>query len=177
MTLTWVNALLPTTFLLWDVFVSCISVYQIYGGFCCSFSVCPMWKLKSPSCPLLTKLRKLSTDVTNVTKIAISLGEFSTVKSELTGNCPAHMVSTSKQKVLLQEKWFCCCCYLVGGEGAGATQKQHQKTLWFEFFILRRIFVCLFSFVSMCNTKQFSSQENLLLDKSQVLTGQLALLS
>lgn len=63
-----------------------------------------MWKLKSPSCPLLTKLRKLSTDVTNVTKIAISLGEFSTVKSELTGNCPAHMVSTSKRKVLLQEK-------------------------------------------------------------------------
>lgn len=54
---------------------------------------CPMWKLKSPSCPLLTKLRKLSTDVTNVTKIAISLGEFSTVKSELTGNCPAHMFS------------------------------------------------------------------------------------
>lgn len=88
------------------------------------FSVCPMWKLKSPSCPLLTKLRKLSTDVTNVTKIAISLGEFSTAKSELTGNCPAHMVSTSKRKVLLQEKWFfcCCCCYLAGGEG-----EQHKS--------------------------------------------------
>ncbi|NXK48874.1 ATAD5 protein, partial [Chauna torquata] len=46
----------------------------------------PMWKLKSPLCPLLTKLRKLNTEVINVTKITISLGEFSTVKSELTGN-------------------------------------------------------------------------------------------
>lgn len=72
---------------------------------------------------------------------------------------------------------FLLLLLLLGRGGGGATQKQHQKTLWFEFFILRRIFVCLFSFVSMCNTKQFSSQENLLLDKSQVLTGQLALLS
>lgn len=52
-----------------------------------------MWKLKSPLCPLLTKLKKLSTEVTDVTKITISLGEFSTVKSELTGNCSAPMVS------------------------------------------------------------------------------------
>lgn len=65
--------------------------------FCCfhlfSFSGHPMWKLKSPLCPLLTKLKKLSTEVTDVTKITISLGEFSTVKSELTGNCSAPMVS------------------------------------------------------------------------------------
>uniref|UniRef100_A0A8C3LYM1 ATPase family AAA domain containing 5 n=1 Tax=Chrysolophus pictus TaxID=9089 RepID=A0A8C3LYM1_CHRPC len=54
---------------------------------------CPMWKLKSPLCPLLTKLRKLSTEVTNVTKTAISLGEFSTVKSELTGSCSAPVFS------------------------------------------------------------------------------------
>ncbi|POI35416.1 hypothetical protein CIB84_000835 [Bambusicola thoracicus] len=54
---------------------------------------CPMWNLKSPSCPLLTKLRKLSTDITNVTEIAISLGEFSTVKSELTGSRPARVFS------------------------------------------------------------------------------------
>ncbi|XP_072207988.1 ATPase family AAA domain-containing protein 5 isoform X2 [Excalfactoria chinensis] len=54
---------------------------------------CPMWKLKSPLCPLLTKLRKLSTEVTNVTKIAISLGEFSTVKSELIGSCSAAVFS------------------------------------------------------------------------------------
>ncbi|XP_068511085.1 ATPase family AAA domain-containing protein 5 isoform X2 [Anas acuta] len=53
----------------------------------------PMWKLKSPLCPLLTKLKKLSTEVTDVTKIIISLGEFSTVKSELTGNCSAPMFS------------------------------------------------------------------------------------
>lgn len=89
------------------MFLSLVSLFiRFMGGFVALFffSVCPMWKLKSPSCPLLTKLRKLSTDVTNVTKIAISLGEFSTVKSELTGNCPAHMVSTSKRKVLLQEK-------------------------------------------------------------------------
>ncbi|NXV24917.1 ATAD5 protein, partial [Cepphus grylle] len=49
----------------------------------------PMWKLKSPSCPLLTKLRKLNTEVTNVTKITLLLGEFSTVNSKLTGNCSA----------------------------------------------------------------------------------------
>ncbi|XP_009570425.1 PREDICTED: ATPase family AAA domain-containing protein 5-like, partial [Fulmarus glacialis] len=49
----------------------------------------PMWKLKSPLCPLLTKLRKLNTEVTNVTKITLSLGEFSTVNSKLTGNCSA----------------------------------------------------------------------------------------
>ncbi|NXT93959.1 ATAD5 protein, partial [Anhinga rufa] len=53
----------------------------------------PMWKLKSPSCPLLTKLRKLNTEVTNVTKITLSLGEFSTVNSKLTGNCPAPVLS------------------------------------------------------------------------------------
>lgn len=108
------------------MFLSLVSLFiRFMGGFVALFffSVCPMWKLKSPSCPLLTKLRKLSTDVTNVMKIAISLGEFSTVKSKLTGNCPAHMVSTSKRKVLLQEKWFfCCCCYLVGGEG-----EQHKS--------------------------------------------------
>ncbi|KAM6317395.1 ATPase family AAA domain-containing protein 5 isoform 2-T2 [Podargus strigoides] len=53
----------------------------------------PMWKLKSPSCPLLTKLRKLNTEVTNVTKITLSLGEFSTVDSKPTGNCSAAVLS------------------------------------------------------------------------------------
>ncbi|KFZ46419.1 ATPase family AAA domain-containing protein 5, partial [Antrostomus carolinensis] len=53
----------------------------------------PMWKLKSPSCPLLTKLRKLNTEVTNVTKITLSLGEFSTVNSKLTGNCSAPVLT------------------------------------------------------------------------------------
>ncbi|NXL41425.1 ATAD5 protein, partial [Podilymbus podiceps] len=53
----------------------------------------PMWKLKSPSCPLLTKLRNLNTEVTNVTKITLSLGEFSTVNSKLTGNCSAPVLS------------------------------------------------------------------------------------
>ncbi|KFV02903.1 ATPase family AAA domain-containing protein 5, partial [Tauraco erythrolophus] len=52
----------------------------------------PMWKLESPSCPILTKLRKLNTEVTNVTKITLSLGEFSTVNSKLTGNCSAPVV-------------------------------------------------------------------------------------
>ncbi|XP_056361755.1 ATPase family AAA domain-containing protein 5 [Oenanthe melanoleuca] len=49
----------------------------------------PMWELQSPSCPLLTKLRELSTEVTNITKITLSLGEFSTVNSKQTGNCSA----------------------------------------------------------------------------------------
>ncbi|NWT70501.1 ATAD5 protein, partial [Prunella himalayana] len=53
----------------------------------------PMWKLQSPSCPLLTKLRELSTEVTNITKITLTLGEFSTVNSKRTGNCSAPVVS------------------------------------------------------------------------------------
>ncbi|NXP44564.1 ATAD5 protein, partial [Heliornis fulica] len=53
----------------------------------------PMWKLKSPSCPLLTNLRKLNTEVTNVTKISLSLGEFSTVNSKLTGKCSTPVLS------------------------------------------------------------------------------------
>ncbi|NXA85641.1 ATAD5 protein, partial [Melanocharis versteri] len=53
----------------------------------------PMWKLQSPSCPLLTKLRELSTEVTNITKITLSLGEFSTVNSKPAGNCSAPVVS------------------------------------------------------------------------------------
>ncbi|NWY57888.1 ATAD5 protein, partial [Chionis minor] len=53
----------------------------------------PMWKLKLPSCPLLTKLRELSTEVTNVAKITLSLGEFSTVNSKLTGSCSAPVLS------------------------------------------------------------------------------------
>ncbi|NXI19316.1 ATAD5 protein, partial [Irena cyanogastra] len=52
-----------------------------------------VWKLQSPSCPLLTKLRELSTEVTNITKITLSLGEFSTVNSKRTGNYSASMVS------------------------------------------------------------------------------------
>ncbi|XP_064006605.1 ATPase family AAA domain-containing protein 5 isoform X2 [Pogoniulus pusillus] len=54
---------------------------------------CPMWKLKLPSCPLLTKLRKLNTEVTNVTKVTLSLGEFSTVNSKLPGNHSAPVLS------------------------------------------------------------------------------------
>ncbi|XP_065591544.1 ATPase family AAA domain-containing protein 5 [Cyrtonyx montezumae] len=54
---------------------------------------CPMWELKSPLCPLLTKLRELSTEVTNVTKLAVSLGEFSTVTSEPTGGRSAPVFS------------------------------------------------------------------------------------
>ncbi|NXY78686.1 ATAD5 protein, partial [Glareola pratincola] len=53
----------------------------------------PMWKLKSPLCPLLTKLRKLNTEVTNITKITLSLGEFSTVNSKLTGKGSAPVFS------------------------------------------------------------------------------------
>ncbi|XP_069728581.1 ATPase family AAA domain-containing protein 5 isoform X2 [Phaenicophaeus curvirostris] len=53
----------------------------------------PMWKLNSPSCPLLTKLRKLNSEVTDVTKTTLSLGEFSTVNSKLTGNSSAPVLS------------------------------------------------------------------------------------
>lgn len=123
-----------------------------------------MWKLKSPLCPALTKLRKLSTEVTNVTKMAISLGEFSTVKSELTGSRSAPVVSTSKWKVLLQEKWvfLFCFCELDWG---GVWRRQHtsntKKPCSLNPSLLKRFFVCLFSFVAVCNTRQFSSQEDL----------------
>ncbi|KFO84933.1 ATPase family AAA domain-containing protein 5, partial [Buceros rhinoceros silvestris] len=65
----------------------------------------PVWKLKSPSCPLLTKLRKLNTEVTNVTKITLSLGEFSTVDSKLTGRCstPVVIFPDTFRKDLLDE--------------------------------------------------------------------------
>ncbi|NWR33581.1 ATAD5 protein, partial [Tachuris rubrigastra] len=49
----------------------------------------PMWKLQPPSCPLLTRLREPSTEVTDVTKISLSLGEFSTVRSKRPGSCSA----------------------------------------------------------------------------------------
>ncbi|KAJ7424410.1 ATPase family AAA domain-containing protein 5 [Willisornis vidua] len=53
----------------------------------------PVWKLQPPSCPLLKNLRVLSTEVTNVTKITLSLGEFSSVNSKQTGNCSASLLS------------------------------------------------------------------------------------
>ncbi|KAM9118988.1 ATPase family AAA domain-containing protein 5 [Pangshura tecta] len=47
---------------------------------------CAVWRLTSPSCPLLTKLRELNTEVTDVTKLTISLGEFSVLNSKPSGN-------------------------------------------------------------------------------------------
>ncbi|NXA35956.1 ATAD5 protein, partial [Eudromia elegans] len=57
---------------------------------------CPLWKLKSPSCSALTKLRKLNTEVTNVTNITISLGEFSTMSSKLCGNHSGPVFSSQR---------------------------------------------------------------------------------
>lgn len=85
-----------------SVLLTKVSSCFVFGGG--SFVGCPIWKLKLPSCPLLTKLRKLNTEVTNVTKITLSLGEFTTVNSKLTGSCSAPVVSTSKWGLLLQEK-------------------------------------------------------------------------
>ncbi|XP_067403489.1 ATPase family AAA domain-containing protein 5 isoform X2 [Emydura macquarii macquarii] len=47
---------------------------------------CVMWRLTSPSCPLLTKLRELNNEVTDVTKLTLSLGEFSVINSKPSGN-------------------------------------------------------------------------------------------
>ncbi|NWJ06714.1 ATAD5 protein, partial [Crypturellus undulatus] len=73
----------------------------------------PLWKLKSPSCPVLTKLRKLDTEVTNVPNITISLGEFSTVNSKLSGDHSAPVFSSQRivfpeifRKHLLDEIMF-----------------------------------------------------------------------
>ncbi|NXH15915.1 ATAD5 protein, partial [Bucco capensis] len=62
----------------------------------------PMWQLKSPSYPLLTELRKLNTEVTNVTKITLALGVFSTVKSKLTGS-PRSAPVLSGHRLLLPD--------------------------------------------------------------------------
>ncbi|NWI90671.1 ATAD5 protein, partial [Pitta sordida] len=70
---------------------------------------CPVWKLESPSCPLLTELREMDTEVTDVTRVTLSLGEFSTVNSKPTGNRSAPVVShrpvfpDTLRKVLLDE--------------------------------------------------------------------------
>ncbi|XP_071429865.1 ATPase family AAA domain-containing protein 5 [Pithys albifrons albifrons] len=70
----------------------------------------PVWNLQPPSCPLLKNLRDLSTEVTNVTKITLSLGQFSSVNSKQTGNCSASLLSGHRaafpdtfKKVLLDE--------------------------------------------------------------------------
>lgn len=41
-----------------------------------------MWKLKSPSWPLLTNLRETNSEITDVTKLTYSLGDFSVLNAQ-----------------------------------------------------------------------------------------------
>ncbi|XP_053904378.1 ATPase family AAA domain-containing protein 5 [Malaclemys terrapin pileata] len=71
---------------------------------------CVVWRLTSPSCPLLTKLRELNTEVTDVTKLTISLGEFSDINSKSSGSNSSIVLSGQRpvfpkilRKYLLEE--------------------------------------------------------------------------
>uniref|UniRef100_A0A8V5H3K5 Uncharacterized protein n=1 Tax=Melopsittacus undulatus TaxID=13146 RepID=A0A8V5H3K5_MELUD len=118
---------------------------------------CPMWKLQSPSCPLLTALRNLNTEVTNVTKINLSLGEFSTVNSKLTGNCSAPLVilPDTVRKDLLDEITSSNSQFPVRKyfykflkrqtERLGSEKQAHTDSIWHKkaFGISRDVSNCL----------------------------------
>ncbi|XP_025052022.1 ATPase family AAA domain-containing protein 5 [Alligator sinensis] len=52
-----------------------------------------LWRLTSPLCPLLAKLREPNTNVTDVTKLTVSLGEFSVISSKPSSNNSSLMLS------------------------------------------------------------------------------------
>ncbi|XP_043384479.1 ATPase family AAA domain-containing protein 5 isoform X4 [Chelonia mydas] len=96
------------------------AVLEAYSVASCSFQTvvhvqqkddrCVVWRLTSPSCPLLTKLRELNTEVTDVTKLTISLGEFSVINSKPSGNNSSIVLSGQRsafpkiiRKYLLEE--------------------------------------------------------------------------
>ncbi|XP_074244493.1 ATPase family AAA domain-containing protein 5 isoform X1 [Saimiri boliviensis] len=59
---------------------------------------CHLWQLKPPPCPLLTKLKELNTEVTDLSKCVIALGEFSTLNSKLkSSNSAAVFMRTRKE--------------------------------------------------------------------------------
>ncbi|KAM4843928.1 ATPase family AAA domain-containing protein 5 [Thomomys bottae] len=55
-----------------------------------------LWHLKTPSCPLLTQFRELSTKVIDLSKCVIALGEFSTLNSNLNSNSAVLVTRTRK---------------------------------------------------------------------------------
>ncbi|XP_032136837.1 ATPase family AAA domain-containing protein 5 isoform X3 [Sapajus apella] len=59
---------------------------------------CSLWHLKPPPCPLLTKLKELNTEITDLSKCVITLGEFSTLNSKLkSSNSAAVLMRTRKE--------------------------------------------------------------------------------
>lgn len=71
-----------------------------------------LWHLKPPSCPLLTEFKELSTNVTDVSKCVLALGEFSTLNSNPRSNSAIVLMRTRKEftkevrNLLLEEiKW------------------------------------------------------------------------
>ncbi|XP_053513397.1 ATPase family AAA domain-containing protein 5 isoform X2 [Artibeus jamaicensis] len=65
---------------------------------------CHLWHLKPPTCPLLTKLKQLNTqvEVEDLSKCVIALGEFSTLNSNLKSNKSA-LVFTGRRKDFTEE--------------------------------------------------------------------------
>uniref|UniRef100_A0A4X1TJY0 ATPase family AAA domain-containing protein 5 n=1 Tax=Sus scrofa TaxID=9823 RepID=A0A4X1TJY0_PIG len=63
---------------------------------------CHLWHLKPPTCPLLTKLKDLNTQVIDLSRCAMALGEFSTLNSNSKSNNSAVMFM-GRRKDLTEE--------------------------------------------------------------------------
>ncbi|XP_013202468.1 ATPase family AAA domain-containing protein 5 [Microtus ochrogaster] len=71
-----------------------------------------LWHLKPPSCPLLTEFKELNTKITDLSKCAVALGEFSTLNSNPRNNSAVVSMKTRNdftkevRNLLLEEiKW------------------------------------------------------------------------
>nr|XP_020754061.1 ATPase family AAA domain-containing protein 5 isoform X2 [Odocoileus virginianus texanus] len=63
---------------------------------------CHLWRLKLPTCPLLTKLKELNTKVIDLSKCVMALGEFSTLNSNSKSN-NSTVVFMGRRKDLTEE--------------------------------------------------------------------------
>uniref|UniRef100_A0A8D0T5B4 ATPase family AAA domain-containing protein 5 n=1 Tax=Sus scrofa TaxID=9823 RepID=A0A8D0T5B4_PIG len=63
---------------------------------------CHLWHLKPPTCPLLTKLKDLNTQVIDLSRCAMALGEFSTLNSNSKSNNSA-VTFMGRRKDLTEE--------------------------------------------------------------------------
>ncbi|XP_055257382.1 ATPase family AAA domain-containing protein 5 [Moschus berezovskii] len=63
---------------------------------------CHLWRLKPPTCPLLTKLKELNTKVIDLSKCVMALGEFSTLNSNSKSN-DSTVVFMGRRKDLTEE--------------------------------------------------------------------------
>ncbi|XP_061471329.1 ATPase family AAA domain-containing protein 5 isoform X2 [Rhineura floridana] len=66
-----------------------------------------MWRLTPPSYPLLTNLREVNSEVTDITKLTCSLGEFSILKTQPNGTDSPIIVSSGWRPVFSQTQRHC----------------------------------------------------------------------